>query len=52
MKTLLTGHKITHLTDSLTSKCDLDLGSRGAGVVLDILSYYCDYLCQVPLQIP
>jgi hypothetical protein len=31
----------------LTSKCDLDLGGRGAGVVLDISSYNCDYLCQV-----
>jgi hypothetical protein len=27
--------------------CDLDLGARGAGVVLEISSYYCDYLCQV-----
>jgi hypothetical protein len=31
----------------LTSKCDLDLGGRGTGVVLDISPYYSDYLCQV-----
>jgi hypothetical protein len=30
----------------LTSKYDLDLGDRGAGIVLDILSYDYDYLCQ------
>jgi hypothetical protein len=50
MKKLWTGHKIYHITDSvnpLTSKCEFDLGGRGAGVVPDILSYYCDYLCQV-----
>jgi hypothetical protein len=35
------------LCQPLTSKCDLDLGGRCAGVVPDILSYYCDYLCLV-----
>jgi hypothetical protein len=25
----------------LTSKCDLDLGSRDTGVTHDVLSYYC-----------
>jgi hypothetical protein len=34
------------LCKSLTSKCDIDLEGRGTGVLLDILSYYCDYLCQ------
>jgi hypothetical protein len=29
----------------LTSKCDLDLGGRGVGVVHDISSYYYYYLC-------
>jgi hypothetical protein len=32
---------------ALTSKCDLDLGGRGAVVVHDISSYYCNYLLQV-----
>jgi hypothetical protein len=27
--------------------CDLDLGDRGAGVVFDIFSYYCDYSCLI-----
>jgi hypothetical protein len=34
------------LCKSLTSTCDLDIGGRDAGVVLDISSYYCDFLCQ------
>jgi hypothetical protein len=34
----------------LTSKCDPDLGGRGADVVFDMLSYYCDYLYQVVLE--
>jgi hypothetical protein len=30
-----------------TSKCDLELGGRDAGVVHDTLSYYTDYFWQV-----
>jgi hypothetical protein len=35
--------------------CDLDLGGRGAGVVLDISSYYvtiCSLLFQNPEEVP
>jgi hypothetical protein len=47
---LWTGHKnipYNRLCKILTSKWDLDLGGRDAGVAHDILSCYSDYLCLV-----
>jgi hypothetical protein len=35
------------LCKHFTSKCDIDIRGKDAVVVLDISSYYCDFLCQV-----
>jgi hypothetical protein len=35
------------LCKPLTSKCDIDLGGRGTGVVFDISSYCCNFLCLI-----
>jgi hypothetical protein len=42
-----TKYTLTQIMFTLTSKRDLELGGRDAGVTQDTLSYYSDYLWQV-----